>query len=92
MPRRHVAAKLIRENREAATERILLAPPTEPGPADRVLLQELVRDGKIIGREPLAEARIRHTAVLAELPSYARQLSRGYPAIPTIFGTNREEA
>ena len=30
-------------------------------------------------------------AVLAELPSYAMQLSRGYPAIPTIFGTNGEE-
>ena len=56
---------------EAATERILLAPPAGPGPADRVLLQELVRDGKIVGREPLAEARARHTAALAELPSYA---------------------
>jgi hypothetical protein len=30
--------------------------------------------------------------VLAELPGYALQLSRGYPAIPTIFGTNGEEA
>src|SRR5487761_1279520 len=71
---------------EAATERILLAPPTSfrppaNGSADRVLLQELVHDGKIIGREPLAEARSRHTATLAELPSYAVQLSRGYPAI-----------
>ena len=62
------------------------------GPADRVLLQELVRDGKVIGREPLADARARHTATLAELPSYAVQLSRGYPAIPTVFGTNGEEA
>ena len=62
-----------------------------PGPADRVLLQELVRDGKIVGREPLAEARARHTA-LAELPAYAVQLSRGYPAIPTVFGRDGEEA
>jgi nicotinate phosphoribosyltransferase len=82
---------------EATTERILLAPPAESRPpahgtSDRVLLQELVREGKIIGREPLAEARARHTAVLAELPSYAVQLSRGYPAIPTIFGQNGEEA
>jgi len=77
---------------EAATERILLAPPVGLGPADRVLLRELVRDGKIIGREPLAEARSRHAAVLAELPSYALQLSRGYPAIPTVFGQNGEEA
>jgi nicotinate phosphoribosyltransferase len=70
---------------EAVTERIWLAQPA-PRPEDRVLLQELVRDGKIVGREPLAEARARHTAVLAELPPYALQLSRGYPAIPTVFG------
>jgi nicotinate phosphoribosyltransferase len=77
---------------EAVAERILLAPPADRGPTGRVLLRELVHEGKIIGREPLAEARSRHTAVLAELPSYALQLSRGYPAIPTVFGTNSEEA
>src|SRR5271165_4706840 len=66
---------------EAVTERITLAPP-DPGPADRVLLRELVRDGKIVGREPLSSARDRHRAALAELPAYALQLSRGYPAIP----------
>jgi nicotinate phosphoribosyltransferase len=76
---------------EAVAERILLTPP-EATPHDRVLLQELVRDGKIVGREPLAESRSRHIEALAELPSYALQLSRGYPAIPTIFGTNGEEA
>ena len=77
---------------EAVTERILLAPPADLGPTDRVLLQELVKDGKVVGREPLAGARERHTAVLAELPGYALQLSRGYPAIPTVFGRNGEEA
>jgi nicotinate phosphoribosyltransferase len=75
----------------AATERIWLAPP-EPGPNDRPLLQELVQDGKIVGREPIEAARTRHTMVLAELPSYALQLSRGYPAIPTVFGPDREDA
>ena len=70
---------------EAATERIWLSPP-EASPTARFLLQELVRDGKIVGREPIEAARARHTAVLAELPSYAMQLSRGYPAIPTVFG------
>src|SRR6201986_3088263 len=64
---------------DATTERILLSPPAALGPANRVLLQDLARGGKIAGREPLAEARARHTAVLAELPSYAMQLSRGYP-------------
>ena len=77
---------------EAVTERILLAPPAGLGPTDRVLLQELVKDGKVVGREPLTGARERHTAVLAELPGYALQLSRGYPAIPTVFGRNGEEA
>jgi len=77
---------------EAVTERILLAPPADLGPTDRVLLQELVKEGKVVGREPLAEARKRHTAALAELPAYALQLSRGYPAIPTVFGPGSEEA
>ena len=75
---------------EAVTERISLAPP-DPGPSDRVLLRELIRDGKIVGREPLAAARDRHQAVLGELPGYALQLSRGYPAIPTIFDRDGEE-
>jgi nicotinate phosphoribosyltransferase len=70
----------------AATERIWLTPPSGLGSDDRVLLQELVRDGKVVGREPLGEARARHAAVLAELPGYALQQSRGYPAIPTVFG------
>src|SRR5262249_7818029 len=68
---------------EALTERISLAPP-DPGPADRVLLRELIRGGEIVGREPLSAARARHQAALAELPAYALQLSRGYPPIPTV--------
>ena len=77
---------------EAVAERITLVPPDpDPDPADRVLLRELVREGKIVGREPLSAARERHQAVLAELPAYALQLSRGYPAIPTVFGPNGEE-
>ena len=77
---------------EAVTERILLEPPSGLGPADRVLLHELVRDGKIVGREALADARARHIAVLGELPGYALHLSRGYPAIPTVFGREVEQA
>jgi nicotinate phosphoribosyltransferase len=53
-----------------------------------VLLRQLVRDGEIIGREPLETVRARHREVMAELPSYALQLSRGYPAIPTVFSTH----
>jgi nicotinate phosphoribosyltransferase len=72
---------------QAVSERITLTPP-ELGPNDRLLLCELVHGGKIIGREPLADARTRHVMALAELPPYAQALSRGYPAIPTVFDSN----
>ena len=38
-----------------------------------------------MGRSDVAAAREQHRAALAELPPYALQLSRGYPAIPTVF-------
>jgi nicotinate phosphoribosyltransferase len=69
---------------EATSERITFVPPL-PGPTDRILLQELLHGGKVVGREPLVDARTRHVMTLAELPPYARSLSRGYPAIPTVF-------
>ena len=37
------------------------------------------------------EARAHHRVALAELPPYALQLSRGYPAIPTVFDPNGDE-
>jgi nicotinate phosphoribosyltransferase len=52
---------------------------------ERGLLVDLVKDGEIVGREPLEAARNRHAASLAELPPSALQLSRGEPAIPTIY-------
>src|ERR1017187_1401556 len=73
----------------ARTELISDVPPS-PSPPDRPLLRALVRNGEIIGREPLAAARDRHRDTLAELPAYALQLSRGYPAIPTVFGSGDE--
>jgi nicotinate phosphoribosyltransferase len=68
----------------AVTEVVTLTPP-EPSATDRPLLVPLVRGGEIVGAEPLEAARERHQRSLAELPLYARQLSRGYPAIPTVF-------
>jgi len=67
---------------DAATER---AEAPQTGPGQRALLRPLVHGGEIVGREPLAAARDRHRQALAELPVYALQLSRGYPAIPTVF-------
>jgi len=72
----------------AVAERVTDTPP-EPG-RGRPLLQLLVRDGKVVGGEPVDAARARHRAAMAELPSHARQLSRGYPAIPTTFVPERD--
>ncbi|HEX3930445.1 MAG TPA: nicotinate phosphoribosyltransferase [Nocardioides sp.] len=52
---------------------------------DRALLVPLVRDGEVVGREPLDDARERHLASRAELPQAAQQMSRGEPVIPTLF-------
>ena len=71
----------------AEAEVVSLAPPA-PSRSDRPLLQPLVRDGEVVGAEPLTKARERHQAALAELPPHALQLSRGYPAIPTLFEPN----
>jgi len=68
----------------ARAEIVTTGEPT-PGPYDRELLVPLLRAGEVVGREPLDEARARHQQTLQELPSTARQLSRGDPAIPTEF-------
>jgi nicotinate phosphoribosyltransferase len=52
---------------------------------DRSLLVSLVRGGEVVAEPDLAAARARHDASLAELPPRALQLSRGEPAIPTVY-------
>ncbi|MFI6480020.1 nicotinate phosphoribosyltransferase [Nonomuraea sp. NPDC050663] len=49
------------------------------------LLHQLVRDGEVIGAEPLEAARARHREAVALLPQEALHLGRGYAAIPTEF-------
>ncbi|WP_181957748.1 nicotinate phosphoribosyltransferase [Nonomuraea longispora] len=49
------------------------------------LLHELVRDGEVVGREPLSAARERHAKAVTSLPQDALHLGRGYAAIPTEF-------
>ena len=51
----------------------------------RPLLTPLVRDGEIIGREPLSAARERHARTRAQLPAAALRLQPGGPALDTIF-------
>ena len=68
------------------SDRELLASMRDATPEnDRELLVQLVRDGEVVGREPLEAARERHVATRAELPPSAQQMSRGEPVIPTIF-------
>ncbi len=54
---------------------------------DRELLVPMVRAGERIHEETLEESRARHHRSRAELPDSARQLSRGEPAIPTVWET-----
>lgn len=53
--------------------------------ADRDLLLPLVREGEVVGTEPLTAARARWRAALAELPEQALKLSEGEPALPTVM-------
>ncbi|MBH5335127.1 nicotinate phosphoribosyltransferase [Streptomyces pactum] len=52
---------------------------------DRLIQVPLVRNGEIVGREPLDAARDRHRAARAGLPLSATQLSRGEPVLPTEY-------
>lgn len=57
----------------------------------RDLLTPLVKDGEIVGREPIEAARTRHGHARTELPPTALQMSRGEPAIPTRYSDTNEE-
>lgn len=78
------AYRHIGDDGRAVAEVVATSEPS-PGPYDRPLLIPLVRDGEIVGRESLDDARARHERALAELPPTAFQLSRGDPALPTDF-------
>jgi nicotinate phosphoribosyltransferase len=52
---------------------------------DRSLLVPLVRDGDVVGREPLANARARHLISRAALPPAGLRLQAGEPALETVF-------
>jgi nicotinate phosphoribosyltransferase len=52
---------------------------------DRELMVPLVRSGEVMGHEPLDRARERHQQARDELPMSAHQMSKGDPAIPTLY-------
>ncbi len=59
------------------------APPTDDGD-DRALLVPLVRDGVVVGRSTLAQAREHHIAARNELPRAIQMMSAGEPVIATV--------
>jgi nicotinate phosphoribosyltransferase len=69
----------------AEAEVIGIGTPARDDGDDRPLLVPLVRDGEVVGREPLETARERHVLARAELPPAAQQMSKGDPVIPTVF-------
>ena len=83
------AARRLNESGSAAAEVVTDYEPADT-PTSRPLLTQLVRGGEVVGREPISAARTRHQQALAELPAYALQLSRGYPALATVFEPDRE--
>ncbi len=82
---RKYAMRRLDSNGVAEAEIVGVGQAPNAGPNDRPLLVPLVKDGEIVGRESLQDARERHVASLAELPASARRLSRGDAAIPTVI-------
>ena len=70
---------------KAEAEVIGIGAPPDGDANDRPLLVELVRDGVIVGAEPLAAAQQRHARARAELPLSASKMSKGEAAIPTLM-------
>jgi nicotinate phosphoribosyltransferase len=82
---RKYALRRMDEHGVAEIEEIGIGTPPVDDGNDRELLVELVRDGEVVGREPLDAARARHVAARAELPWSVQQMSKGEPVIPTTF-------
>lgn len=70
---------------KAEAEVIGIGAPPENDGNDRSLLVELVRDGEIVGAEPLSVGQDRHARSRAELPLAALKMSKGEAAIPTLL-------
>ena len=82
---RKYALRRMDEHGVAEIEEIGIGTPPVDDGNDRELLVQLVRDGEVVGREPLDAARERHVTARAELPWSVQQMSKGEPVIPTKF-------
>jgi len=75
---------------QATAEVLRVGQPTvDPGGDERPLQVGLMRSGALIGPASVAEARHRHAESRAELPAAALALSRGDPAIATVYEGGR---
>ena len=73
----------------ATAETVYVGAPATQDPRERTLLVPLITDGVVdaahTGPEGTARAREHHQRVIAELPDDAFRLSRGEPALPTVY-------
>jgi nicotinate phosphoribosyltransferase len=82
---RKYALRRLTEEGLAEAEIIDVGVPPSGDSNDRPLLVQLVKDGTIVGDEPLEAMRRRHLRARAELPLDALKMSRGEPVIKTIY-------
>lgn len=82
---RKTAMRQLDENGKASAEIIGIDIEPRPDSNDRLVMVDLVRDGEIVGDEPLQAARDRHERARAELPLAGLKISRAEQAIPTIY-------
>ncbi|MFV0451316.1 MAG: nicotinate phosphoribosyltransferase, partial [Propioniciclava sp.] len=81
---RKFALRRLDDHGIATAEVVGVGAPQAGDTNDRPLLVDLIRNGEIVGREPVAAARERHAAARAELPSEAFKMSKGFPALVTV--------
>jgi nicotinate phosphoribosyltransferase len=73
------------ETGTAVAEVVTVGRTPQPRPSDRPLLVPFVRDGEPVEPSSLAESRLHARRAIAELPAEATRLSRGEPALETVY-------
>jgi nicotinate phosphoribosyltransferase len=89
---RKYALRRLSDEGTAEAEIVGVGVPPSGDSNDRPLLVQLVKDGTIVGDEPLEAMRQRHLRARAELPLEALKMSRGEPVIETIYPGTGEGA
>ena len=86
------AARRLDDDGTAMAEVITTGPAEPDDQARPLLLRSWSAAARSSAGSRWTAARERHRAALAELPVHALQLSRGYPAIPTVFLPDDKES